>query len=193
MKKKTTVEKVIILVTCLLMCVDAQAQQKHSDTFDDVVQYLPYASVFTLKACGVESRDDWTKLAVTTAASWVASAGTGWVLKHTVKEWRPDDTDQKSFPSGHSLIAFAGATALHKEFGKVSPWISVAGYGVATFVAVDRVVNDRHHWYDVAAGAGIGIAATEITWWLSDLVFKKNRDRVAMGFSGNTFDIAINL
>ena len=184
---------VVVLLACLLMSVGTQAQQKHSDTFDDVVQYVPYASVFALKACGVESRDDWTKLAVTTAASWVATAGAGWVLKHTVKEWRPDNSDQKSFPSGHSLIAFGGATALHKEFGKVSPWISVAGYSVATFVAVDRVVRDRHHWYDVAAGAGIGIAATEITWWLSDLVFKKNKDKVAMGFSGNTLDIAIHL
>lgn len=182
-----------MVAACLLSGLDAEAQQRHSDGLDDVLQYAPYASVFALKACGVESRDEWDKLAVTTAASWVASAGAGWVLKHTVKEWRPDHTDQKSFPSGHTIVAFAGATALHKEFGKSSPWISVAGYGMATFVAVDRVARDRHHWYDVAAGAGIGFAATEITWWLSDLVFKKNRDKVAMRFSGSAFDVAISL
>lgn len=183
----------LVLVVMLMTMAPSQtyAQQKHSDGIDDVVQYLPYASVFALKACGVESRDDWTKLAVTTAASWVAAAGTGWVMKHSIKEWRPDHSDQKSFPSGHSLVAFAGATALHKEFGKVSPWISVAGYGVATAVAIDRVVKDRHHWYDVVAGAGVGFAATEVTWWLSDLVFKNNKDRVAIGFSGNTVDMAI--
>lgn len=186
-------KQLFLFVFCFLMSFNAQAQQKHSDTFDDVLQYVPYASVFALKVCGVGSRDDWTKLAVTTAASWVASAGAGWILKHSIKEWRPDNTDQKSFPSGHSIVAFAGATALHKEFGKVSPWISVAGYGVATFVAVDRVVKDRHHWYDAAAGAAIGFAATEVTWWLSDLILKNHKENIAIGFSGQTLDVAINL
>ena len=87
------------------------------------------------------------------------------------------------------MFAFAGATALHKEFGRVSPWISVAGYGLATFVAVDRVAKDRHHWYDAVAGAGIGFASTELTWWLSDkLIRNKN---VALSFTGNQLDVAI--
>ena len=68
----------------------ASAQQRHSDGLDDVLQYVPYASVFALKACGVESRDDWKKLTLTTVASIVASTGTGWVLKHAIKESRPD-------------------------------------------------------------------------------------------------------
>ena len=182
-----------LLVLLMLVAVGAKAQQRYSDGLDDVVQYLPYASVFALKACGVESRDDWKRLAITTAASWVATAGTGWVLKHTVKEWRPDESDQKSFPSGHTMIAFAGASALHKEFGKVSPWISMAGYGVATFVAVDRVARDRHHWYDVVAGAGLGFVVTEATWWLSDQLFPKQKGNIALGFSGNTIDLVVML
>lgn len=187
--------KLICMMVLLLsvLMTDVHAQQKHSDVIDDYLQYAPYASVLTLKACGVKSRDDWSKLAATTVASWVASAGVGWVLKHSVKETRPDYTDQKSFPSGHTIIAFAGATALHKEFGKVSPWISVAGYSVATYVAVDRVVKKRHYWYDVAAGACIGFAATEVTWWLSDKLFKNKQEKIAIGFSGNTLDVAVKL
>ena len=180
-----------LIILMLGLSLQAHAQQKHSDGIDNVLEYMPYASVFALKACGVESRDDWKQLAVTTAASWVAAAGTSYVLKHLVDEERPDGTDQRSFPSGHATIAFAGATALHKEFGKVSPWISVAGYGTATFVAVDRVIKDRHHWYDVAAGAGIGIVATEITWWLSDKLFPKHSDRVQIAFTGTTLDVAV--
>lgn len=186
-------KKIYLLVVLMLVTMSARAQQRYSDGLDDVMQYVPYASVFALKACGVESRDDWKKLAITTAVSWVATAGTGWVIKHTVKEWRPDESDRKSFPSGHTMIAFAGATALHREFGKVSPWISVAGYGVATFVAVDRVARDRHHWYDVAAGAGLGFAVTEATYWLSDRLFPRQKGNIAIGFSGNTLDVAISL
>ena len=186
----TTIKRLSALLAVWMLAISVvQAQQKHSDTVDDVLQYLPYASVFALKACGVQSRDNWTKLTVTTVASWVVSGGIGYVLKNSVKEWRPDDSDQKSFPSGHTMFAFAGATALHKEFGRVSPWISVAGYGLATFVAVDRVAKDRHHWYDAVAGAGIGFASTELTWWLSDkLIRNKN---VALSFTGNQPDVAI--
>ena len=185
--------RICLLAMMLAITMGTRAQQRYSDGLDDVMQYVPYASVFVLKACGVESRDDWKKLAITTTASWVATVGTGWILKQSIKAWRPDDSDQKSFPSGHSMIAFAGATALHKEFGKVSPWISVAGYGVATFVAVDRVAKDRHHWYDAATGAALGFGITELVWWLSDKVFPRQKDKIAFGTSGTTLDVVVAL
>ncbi len=169
--------------------IAARAQQRHSDGLDDVAQYVPYATVLALKACGVQSRDGWPRLALSTAASWVVAGGIGYTMKHSIHEWRPDHSDRRSFPSGHSLFAFAGATALHKEFGGVSPWVSVAGYGVATAVAVDRVLRDRHHWYDTVAGAGIGIAATHLTWWLGDKVLRS--DHVALAFTGTQACIAI--
>ena len=168
------------MLLALFLCLPARAQQRHSDGLDDVLQYVPYASVLVMKGCGVESRDATTKLLVTTAASWVVTAGVGYTLKHTVKEWRPDDSDRKSFPSGHAMIAFAGATCMHKEFGRVSPWISVAGYGLATFTAVDRVLRDRHHWYDAVAGAAMGFAATELTFFVSDRLFKDKPYTVAV-------------
>ena len=62
----------------------------------------------------------------------------------------------------------------------------------ATAIGVERVVSDRHHWYDVVAGAGVGIGAAELTWWLSDKLFGKGR-RVAVGCSGNTVDVTIGM
>lgn len=80
---------------------------------------------------------------------------------------------------------------LHKEFGKVSPWISVAGYSVATLTAADRVMRDRHHWYDVAAGAAIGILSTELCYFVGGKLLKDKG--VAVAFNGRGFDVAINL
>ena len=182
----------IVLATFvgLLMGDGVQAQQRHADGADDVLQYAPYASVFALKACGVQSRDAWPQLAVTTLASWVVAGGVGYSLKHSVREWRPDHSDRKSFPSGHTMFAFAGATILLNEYGHVSPWIPVAGYSVATFVAFDRVSKDRHHWYDVAAGATLGFASTELTWWLSHKLIKD--DKVSLAFTGRQLDVAIS-
>jgi len=178
------------LLACLLLAAPSLfAQQRYSDGIDDALQYLPYATVVGLKIGGVDSRDDWPQLAAATAASWVVTAGVAYALKHAVSETRPDGSDNRSFPSGHSSVAFAGATMLAIEYGHLSPWIVVGGYSVATFVAVDRVARDRHHWYDVAAGAGIGVLSAGLTHYLSDKIF--GHRRVAMGFSGNRIDVAL--
>ena len=132
---------------------------------------------------GSPLRHNWPRFAVNTVAS-VAVAYVGkTVLKAVVNEERPDHSDNKSFPSGHASMAFAAARSIDKEFRKDSPWISVAGYAAATAVGVERVVNDHHHWYDVLAGAALGFGAAELTWWLSDKVFKN--DRLAVGLTGN--------
>ena len=55
-------------------------------------------------------------------------------------------------------------------------------------IGVERVVSDRHHWYDVVAGAALGVGASELTWWLSDVLLGKGSD-VLVGSSGQTIDL----
>ena len=98
-----------------------------------------------------------------------------------------NDTDWPD--SGHSTFAFAGATMLCHEFGHVSPWVPIGGYGVATLTAIDRLVRDRHYLHDVCAGAAIGVAATELTYFLKKKLLKSKN--VDLSFSGQTFDLAI--
>ena len=98
-------------------------------------------------------------------------------LKHAIHEKRPDGTDNHSFPSGHTSVAFTGATVLMHEYRKVSPWIGVAGYAVATTVAVDRVRRNRHHWGDVVAGAAIGVASAEAGYLLGDWILGKKKKK----------------
>ena len=132
---------------------------------------------------------NWPRFAVNT----IASVGVAYVgktaLKAMIKEERPDHSDNKSFPSGHAAMAFAAARSIDKEFRKDCIWIPIAGYAAATAVGIQRVASDRHHWYDVLAGAAVGVGATELTWWLSDLCFGKG-SHVAVGSSGNTVDVA---
>jgi len=136
----------------------------------------------------VASSHNWPRFIVNTGASVIVAFGVKTVLKKAIKEERPDHSDNKSFPSGHTSIAFAAARSLDKEFRKDCIWIPIAGYAAATAIGVERVVSERHHWYDVVAGAGIGIGSAELTWWLSDLMFGKGRN-VAVGSSGNTLDV----
>lgn len=143
------------------------------------------------KASHWEGGHNWPRFIVNTGASVVVAFGAKTALKAMVKEERPDHSDNKSFPSGHAAISFAAARSLDKEFRWESIWIPIAGYAAATAVGIERVASNRHHWYDVVAGAGVGFGAAELTWWLSDLMFGKG-SHVAVGSSGNTVDITYN-
>ena len=134
---------------------------------------------------------NWPRFAVNTVASMGVAFVGKTALKAIVNEERPDHSDNKSFPSGHAAIAFAAARSIDKEFRKESIWIPIAGYAAATALGVERVVSDRHHWYDVAAGAALGYAAAELTWWLSDK-FLGTGSKVAVTTTGQTVDVVYN-
>jgi membrane-associated phospholipid phosphatase len=78
------------------------------------------------------------------------------VLKSVIHERRPDGSDNKSFPSGHTAIAFSAATFLaQREGDRLGAW-TPAVYSAAVLTGVARVQADKHHWGDVMAGAALG-------------------------------------
>ena len=164
----------------------------HGDGIDDVLQYTPMAASFLLKAAGVKCLSSWGQRLYKSGASFILCSGTTYLLKHSIHKMRPDGTDNRSFPSGHTAIAFSGATVLHKEYGKTSPWISVAGYSVATLTAIDRVRRNRHHWGDVLAGAAIGVLSTEAGYRLGDLL-NKEKKTVDVAVMPTGFQLIVNL
>lgn len=167
----------------------------HGDGIDNVLQYVPTVAVFGLKVCGVKTCTSWKKRLTVSVASFAVNAGVTYALKRTIHERRPDGTDNRSFPSGHTSIAFCGATSLMHEYYKVSPWIGVAGYAVATTVAVDRVRRNRHHWGDVVAGAAIGCLSAEAGYLIGDLILGKDKknDDVSLAVSPMGLELKLQL
>jgi membrane-associated phospholipid phosphatase len=99
------------------------------------------------------------------------ASGVTTVLKYTVGRTRPNHGDSDdfqpfgggtSFPSGHTTLAFAVATAIADE--SRNGWVDAAAYGAATLTAYARVNNDRHWASDVLAGALVGHLSAR---WLS--------------------------
>lgn len=120
---------------------------------DITVIALPVATL-----AGVLIAQDWEglKQASLTAAT---SVGTMLLLKYTVHEMRPDMTNNHSFPSGHSTVAFASAAFLQRRYG----WkFGAPAYALAAYTAVGRVLAKRHHWWDVVVGAAIGAGSAYI-------------------------------
>ena len=142
-------------------------------TADNYSQYVPLAVTTGLKLAGYEGRSRWDRYGVSAGASYAIMAALVNGVKYSMKELRPDGSTRNSFPSGHTATAFVAATILHKEYGMTrSPWISIAGYALATATGCMRVLNNRHWISDTFAGAGIGILSTELGYAIGDLLFK---------------------
>jgi len=77
-------------------------------------------------------------------------------LKWSTQRLRPDGSNSLSFPSGHAAITFAAATVIERHLG----WRKAAlGYGIASYVAVSRLHDNRHWLSDVVFGSAVGTIA----------------------------------
>jgi len=68
--------------------------------------------------------------------------------------------DYTAFPSGHTAVAFAAASALASEtahwWPRATRVVAPLAYGGASLVGLARTYHDKHWASDVALGAGVG-------------------------------------
>ena len=104
-------------------------------------------------------------------------------LKYTVRRDRPDLSNNKSFPSGHSASGFATATVLQRYYG----WkVGVPAYALGSYIALARMSWNRHHATDVVMGAGFGIAAART------VTMEMAKSRFSVGVQPQTGGASVN-
>lgn len=137
-----------------------------SKNYDNYLMFFPAVSVYALNAFGVKGKNNFRDRSIIYLMSNILAAGIVFPIKKMTKQQRPDNSNNSSFPSGHTTTAFVSAEFMRMEYKDVSPWYGVAGYAMAAATGFLRMYNNKHWFSDVVAGAGIGIASTKITYWL---------------------------
>ena len=121
-----------------------------ANTYSDV---LSWGLVFSPAIIVVRKEDeDKTKKFLSVVGSQAIIGGTTELTKIWVKRTRPNGNGTKSFFSGHTSSAFAGASAscyLDKNY-------CISGYTLAAAVGYLRIAADRHWASDVIVGAVVG-------------------------------------
>jgi len=141
----------LVAGAALFLATPGQASEKGWANASDIGR-----DALTVAALGLPAvQGDWegAKEAVfSIGATYLVTRG----LKHVISEERPDESNDKSFPSGHTSQSFAAAATMYKRHG----WeVGLPAHAVAAFVGVARVKADKHFVHDVIAGAAIGEAA----------------------------------
>ena len=148
--------------------------------FDDYVQYAPVAFYLTLDFMGLKAKHSFGERLAVATVTYISVTAFSQSIKYIVREPRPYTGTRNSFPSGHTMTAFAGAELVRSEYG----WgVGMGAYALAATVGFMRMYNGRHWFNDVLAGAGFGILSARIGYWMLPLnrhIFKIPRKGQAM-------------
>lgn len=140
-------------------------------SLDDRLRQAPAALSLGLSLVGVRGRHSTLNQALLFALTYTINNTLTSNLKRLTHVERPQGHgDYSSFPSQHTSATFAAARLLDLEYRERSAWYRVGGYTVATGVAALRVLKDNHWLSDVLAGAGVGLASTELAYAVYPLV-----------------------
>jgi membrane-associated phospholipid phosphatase len=112
------------------------------------------------------------------------------IFKGFIRKERPDNTDSRSFFSGHSSTTFAASTFIYNELNALyESWdvtknnpilkssfntLSFVGlYGWSGYVGLSRIRDNKHYLADVLIGAAVG---TLISNYIYDSYFGEESD-----------------
>lgn len=152
---------------------------------DNYLQFVPVAQIYLGKTFGFKPKNDFQHQTINIVIANVIMGTVVYTLKHTVKEERPDNSDNLSFPSGHTATAFTNAALLYYEYKDSNLWYASSGFLFATATGILRIANNKHYTSDVLAGAGIGLASgLVVSYWnpFKSVTFGKKKKTTAYVF-----------
>ncbi|WP_294428298.1 phosphatase PAP2 family protein [uncultured Treponema sp.] len=191
--------------------LDRIFMHSYSKSRDRAADLLLVAGMASPCVLAATEKEEWLTCFVMYSETLLIANGIKELTKLAVNRTRPymyydadtfpeDDVDDgdwaNSFPSGHSTMAFAGATFASYTFCKYFPdsaWKIplVAGtYSMAGGVAALRLSSGNHFLTDVLTGAVIGTSVGFLVPWLH--TFNAAHDDLNVSILPNGVSIAVN-
>ncbi len=159
----------IIFIILIFSLTNTLGQYKTVEVSGDIVQLvIPAAALTSTFVYPSNDKPHWQFIKTFAAANLLTQS-----LKYIIDERRPDG-GKYSFPSGHTTAAFSAAAFLQLRYG----WkIGIPAYLLAGYVGFSRIYARKHYYWDVLAGASIGIS--------SALIFTKrfNKENINLTFN----------
>lgn len=152
---------IILLITLSCLSLSLNAQQIEVTGSRKAVRTSGDVGAILLPVAGLTAiliNKDWQGLKQGVFAG-ATTLGVTYALKYIVKKDRPDHSDRHSFPSMHTSVSFTAASFIQRRYGW--KW-GIPAYVVSSYVGWSRVYGKKHDWWDVAAGAAIGIGSSYI-------------------------------
>ena len=149
---------------------------------DDVAQYIPLSAVLLSGSLGLKTKNDFKSRFIYSAISYSVMGLSVNILKKTIKETRPDNSSNNSFPSGHTAFSFTGAEIFHQELKENYPVLSFAGYPIAAGVGIYRMLNNKHYLSDVLVGAGLGMLSAKFAYAIYQPKKTDKKDKLSLSF-----------
>jgi len=184
---KIEVVLVALLLTTSLVAqdIDSPSEIRREAAIQDIGDYAQHAPAITALITMLAKKDQ--KGFWQFAKSYGTTLGATYILKYAINKPRPDGaTDGHAFPSGHTAVAFSGASFLQRRYG----WeYGIPAYAIAGFVAYSRLegLNDRHDGWDVLGGILVGIGSTYL------FTTPQQRDHYELSFKSGQGDYLLGI
>ena len=105
--------------------------------------------------------------------SFIANGIITYGIKFSTMRRRPDLSNKRSFPSGHTSNSFLGATILQNVYGSE---VGIPGYILASITGMSRINDNKHYLSDVIFGAALGVAiGTGFNYLYKEEIHVKNK------------------
>ncbi|AUC77309.1 phosphatase PAP2 family protein [Olleya sp. Bg11-27] len=165
--------------------IDTPSEIRRETTIQDFGDYAQHAPALASLITILVKKD--TKGFWQFAKSYGTTITATYILKYSINKPRPDGaTDGHAFPSGHTAVAFSGASFLQRRYGLE---YGIPAYAIASIVAYSRIegINDRHDGWDVLGGILVGVGST----YLFTTPYQKEHYKISFRSGNNNYLIGL--
>ena len=142
------------ILICMVFISKIKAQNINYEKIGDNLQIALPVSAFASSFIWKDNQKAPLQFIKTMGSSFIVTHS----LKRIINKERPNGGEY-SFPSGHTSAAFTGAAFIEKRYGLKA---GIPAYILASYVGWSRVYSSYHDYYDVLAGALLGVGSAYI-------------------------------